>query len=306
MPEQLLLPLRPKPLSDELCSSWLLRLASSSGITLHDLRRLISPRIRLPNYDCDLAFGIRQLEEIANATATDLETLRCTLLRFEYDAGQGIGWLEAWLLPVGSDEYTKERLGYQYCPICLGTGIPYFRKLWRFSIINSCIQHRCQLIDRCRRCGLPIHGFAIGLLGLEKSWLRDGEPPFLRCTGCGWDLRGAPPETVENDVLAIQGRHEELLRQTPAGNFNATDYFWLLKNSANLFAKDLGTVPFEYLTVRYRSQVLERADWLLQGGRWRYISSVCSTARADMSRPQRKPAGLAALADKPDQTARTS
>jgi hypothetical protein len=281
MPEQRLLPIRPRPLPDELCSSWLLRLAAESGITLRTLRGLISPRIRVPAYDCDRAFGVHQLRPIAEATGTDVEVVRSTLLRFDEVFEQGIGWPETWLLPVGDDTYTKERVGYQYCPVCLATGVPYFRKRWRFSLFMACTEHERQLVDECKRCGAQIHGFAIGLAGLEKILAPNGEAPFLRCVACGWDLRDVATheDHLSEEILPLQRLHEQLLAASLRREVDGSDYFWMLDHAVQLFAKDVGTIPYAYLKARYRGQVLERANWLLQDERWRYIQSLRTEAR---------------------------
>ena len=281
MPEQFLLSIRPKPLPDELCSSWLLRLASGSGMTMYAFRRVLSPRIfRTPVYDFDRSVGIYQLQPIADATVTPTEVVRSTLLRFDDDGGKGSPWLETWLLPVGSAEYTKERIGYQYCPECLASGVPYFRKRWCFSLFTACTEHKTQFVDECGRCGAPIHGFAIGLAGLERVLTPNGEVPFVRCVACGWDLRGRGPTCGQADdqVLATQKTHEDLLSQSNRGGGDPSDYSWLLQHAVELFSKELGTLQFGFLKARHRASVLQRAAWLLQDDRWRYISSIRTTA----------------------------
>jgi hypothetical protein len=50
-----------------------------------------------------------------------------------------------------------------------------------------------------------------------------------------------------------------------------------------MFAKGFGTVPFEYLKTRHRAAVLKQAYWLLAEDRWRFIQSVCSSARRSLN-----------------------
>jgi hypothetical protein len=168
MDDQLVLPIRPQPLQDELCSSWLLRLSTDCGTTLYALRRVISPRLRLPIHDFDRSVGVQQLASIAKSTLTQQSVVRETLLRFHgADIDDG-GWLEQWLLPIGGDDGSGKPQGYQYCPECLSDGTPYFRRSWRFSFVVVCTRHVRPLLDQCGRCGASIHATPIGLAGLER------------------------------------------------------------------------------------------------------------------------------------------
>jgi hypothetical protein len=294
MDSQLVLPLRPKPLTDELCSSWLLRLASECGLSLHTLRRVIAPRLRLPIYDFDRSVGVTQLATISKATLTDTNRVRDTLLRFEGVSTTGLSWLEQWLLPIGTSNREGKVLGYQYCPDCLAEGTPYFRRSWRFSFVVGCTAHGRHLADQCGRCGAAIHGLPIGLAGLERVLTPGGEPPFVRCGSCGCDLRdaGAAPRYSDGESLKVQARTQLFIQNTQKGVADARDYLVLLYRAAQLFAEELGTIPFEELKTRHRALVLKRASLLLDGDRWRYIQSLRGTPRPPMSEviPSRKPA----------------
>ena len=169
-------------------------------------------------------------------------------------------------------------------------GFPDFRKRWRFSLFTACTEHKTQFVDECGRCGAPIHGFAIGLAGLERVLTPNGEVPFVRCVACGWDLRGRGPTCGQADdqVLATQKTHEDLLSQSNRGGGDPSDYSWLLQHAVELFSKELGTLQFGFLKARHRASVLQRAAWLLQDDRWRYISSIRTTARPSLSVGARK------------------
>ena len=141
----------------------------------------------------------------------------------------------------------------------------------------------------CGRCGSHIHAFSTGLAGLERILTPNAEVPFVRCVKCGWDLRtaaGIQQEAPENTLL-IQSRHDEWLEK-----LNPDDYFWVLNHAVSAFAGELGTLPFACMWTRHRAEVLQRAAWLLDGDRWRYIQSVCGTPRPPMgvSAARRKPA----------------
>ena len=277
MGEQLYLPIRPRPQPDELCSSWLLRVAAGSGMPFHNFRQIVAPRGRVPSYDFDRGIGVHQLKPIAAATLTDIEIVRSTLLRFDDDGGIGRSWLAQWILPVGAEEHGMKPVGYQYCPDCLATDTPYFRKSWRFSFAVACTKHDRELQDECGRCGAPVHAFLLGLAGLQRIVMMDGLPPFVRCVECGWDLRnrGAAATTITPEVLAVHRFLESLVCESE----DASEYFWMLLRATELFSKEMGTLPFEFLRARHRATILLRATWLFENDRWRYIQSVAASPR---------------------------
>lgn len=289
MSEEKLLPVRPKPLAGELCSSWLLRLAACLCITLLDLRRVIAPRIRIPFSDPDRTLGVHNLRVIAEKTGVELEAIRQTLLRFDSDERTAL-WPESWLLPIGSWEYTKAGVGYQYCPSCLAEGTAYFRKIWRFGLLTACTRHGCEFVDACQRCSQPIHAFPNGLLGLERVLTASSEPPFVTCTNCGWDLRTGKAAAVSAEDLEVQVAHERWLEELGNLGQDPSEYFWLLSHAVDLFSKEIGTIPFIYLPVRHRIEVLRRADWLLADDRWTYIQSISSVRRQPLGSAVKKPA----------------
>jgi uncharacterized membrane protein len=59
----------------------------------------------------------------------------------------------------------------------------------------------------------------------------------------------------------------------------SSDYFWALLHASATFARELAGLPYQVATVGDRKDILLRAMWLLDGGRWRYIKSVCSVPR---------------------------
>lgn len=246
-------------------------------MSFYTFRQVAAPRVRMPTYDFDRGIGVHQLKPIAAATLTDIESVRSTLLRFDDEGGVGNPWLEQWVLPVGATDHTNKPLGYQYCPDCLATDTPYFRKSWRFSFAVACTKHDRELLDECGRCGAPVHGFTLGLVGLQKIVMPDGSPPFIRCVDCGWDLRsrGAAAAAITTEVLEVQRSLERLI-----GESDPSNYFWMLLRATELFSKEIGTLPFEFLRARHRAPVLSRAVWLLQDDRWRYIQSVTSSPKA--------------------------
>jgi hypothetical protein len=114
-----------------------------------------------------------------------------------------------------------------------------------------------------------------------------GEPPFIRCGACGWDLRdaGALDGSDHSDAVALQRAVESIVRGTQVRTINGREYLNLLNRSTEMFAKDVGTVPFEFLKTRHRAAILQKAYWLLAEDRWRFIQNVCSSARPSLNTP---------------------
>jgi transposase len=116
-----------------------------------------------------------------------------------------------WTLPVRNSR-GKTRHGLQYCPLCLSSEEPYYKRTWRLSIITICSEHRVQLLDRCTECGSPV-SFNSATSG------RMHHPPSDRmtfCYSCRADLRrfksgGLTP--VSGDEISFQSRMEAALRE---------------------------------------------------------------------------------------------
>jgi hypothetical protein len=248
---------------------------------------VIAPRIRIPFSDPDRTLGVHNLRVIAEKTGVELEAIRQTLLRFDSEERTAL-WPESWLLPIGSWEYTKAGIGYQYCPSCLEEGPAYFRKIWRFGLLTACTRHGCEFVDACQRCSKPIHAFTNGLLGLERVLTARSEPPFVTCTNCGWDLRSGKAAAAPIEYVEVQVAHERWLETLGNSEQDPSDYFWLLSHAVELFSKEIGTIPFVYLPVRHRAEVLRRAGWLLADDRWTYIQSIATSRRKPLALTMKK------------------
>ena len=89
----------------------------------------------------------------------------------------------SWILPLGVFHRTRRRFGLQCCPRCL-VEARYFRRLWRLAFATLCIEHRCELIDRCRQCGAPLmfHRAEQGDRNRYDATIS------TQCGACGYDL----------------------------------------------------------------------------------------------------------------------
>ncbi len=175
-------------MKDELLSHWLVRLAWNNRQKLNHFtwKQLGLPKMAWYR-DIDRWLNEDHIDQIATLSGTALARARQTSLR----SWQGVLWesLETrggaqWLMQVKSVGRIKKLAGQQYCPHCLTSGTPYFRKSWRL-IIPFCSLHMRWLLDRCQKCASPIN-FHSG----DYGWSVVG--PELRsayCGKCGHDLR---------------------------------------------------------------------------------------------------------------------
>jgi hypothetical protein len=269
-----------QPLPDELCSSWLIRLAAGQGLSLRNFQRLVMPRIRISN-DADLTLGEHQVQTIAVSTGIHPEAVRQTLLRCDPVFGQAGLWLERWIIPIGEEDSENRTVGYQYCPACLDNGEPYFRKSWRYALFTLCTDHGCMLVDTCARCGEPIHAYRSGLAGMGALVVApNGISLLSRCRKCGWDLRKTSQEPSPGELLHQQIQHQQAILAWRRKESDPLAYFLLLRESCATFAREIANAPYVIATPKERVQVLMRAGWLLNEGRWRYIQSICDIPRS--------------------------
>jgi hypothetical protein len=187
-----LLPMHPKPLEDELLSSWWFRLARANCEKLHTFTRAIVPNVAIWNRDIDRSVTDDVLQVLAAKTGTSLERVRATTLRdFEgrlFERFNANGNCR-WILPIGIYHRSRRLYGLQYCPLCLREDeVPYFRRLWRLSFVTMCPKHWMPLLDRCSCCGEPVAFHRRDLRGPRSIY---PEHPITLCQHCELDLRDA-------------------------------------------------------------------------------------------------------------------
>jgi hypothetical protein len=206
MPYGRLWPAHPKPLEDELLSSWWVRLARANHERLHSFTRLCLPGSSVWNRDIDRSVSRTALRVLARKTGTRLDWVEATTLRaFE-------GRLFArfnkktntrWVLPLGVYHRTHRGFGLQFCPECLRSDrVPYFRRAWRLAFVTVCPHHWSVLRDRCPHCGA-----AVAFHRLEFGGRR-GELPehaITTCQRCGLDICDGTGSS-EAHLLPIRAR----------------------------------------------------------------------------------------------------
>lgn len=280
-------PAHPKPLPDELLSSWIVRIARTNGLKLQTFcDRAFGKERQLWNRDIDRLASPWLLASLARHTGTPTGTVRRTtldiycgrLFRERNSAGQ-----LRWILPAGIYHRTRRRFGVQFCPRCLAEDQePYFRTRWRVAALAFCAGYRLRLHDRCPACAVPIvyHRRELGRPNVTESGL------LCLCHACNFDLRRAervaflPYEASIGAELATMAAH--VAGKTTDLSIDHMDVLHQLckvmvslRKSANLaafvalaagapsLAVPRGCQAFESRPVQERDHIIQLAAWLL-------------------------------------------
>ena len=219
------LPLAPRPLPDEIISSWLLRVAAANAVTLSDLLAALEsqhPRALEGVQLLDCAAPHSALAALASFCRVPIRVLEpldlqrrapcleprlllqfpCPLSRTEwhrYRAAADSPWRWSRALWI--------RVRYAHCPVCLGTQTePHIRWEWCFAGLVDCPLHQVDLQDGCPHCG-------------EMDPLHFGppdEPGPVRCSTCqtplGTEERAVQPRSDWEAENAVTEAYRAALR----------------------------------------------------------------------------------------------
>ena len=292
-----LLPVHPKPLTDELLTSWIVRIAEANAVKLHTLTRFLFGDHKRSPWMRDIARSGPEwlVEKISEVTGTTRELANQTTLNSYYGkifpAKQISGQLR-WLLPAKIK--SSNRLGHclQYCPVCLaGDNPPYYRRRWRIGYYTFCTEHDVMLLDACPVCDSPIvihrRDFSVDLNQARR---------MTECNVCGFDLQEAPklfPEVLSRQVYKFHSRivnplerpdrwsdeyglgfsaalHQLCKLMVMIPNKGSLRIF--VENQLGVESQELpfGRFPFEQRRVVERHYVISLALWMLQSPRERF------------------------------------
>ncbi|WP_319542716.1 TniQ family protein [uncultured Pseudodesulfovibrio sp.] len=286
-----LLPVHPKPLPDELITSWIVRIAEANAVKLHTLTRFLFGDHKRSPWVRDVARSGPDwlVDKISEVIGVSRNVVRGTTFdsyfRKVFPCKQVSGQLR-WLLPAKIR--SSNRLGYsiQYCPVCLSDDThQYFRRRWRMGFYTFCAVHGLMLLDACPQCDSPIvihrRDFTVDVNQAGK---------ISQCHVCGLDMRVAPkitPDVYEKDVNAL---YFNLLSSFDnfhdRGMVYGLQYFAVLHHLCKLIvmmpnkgklrthvARQIGIAdidlargrfPFEQRRVQERYYVISLALWLSQ------------------------------------------
>lgn len=184
-------PAHPKPLPDELLSSWIVRVAEANAIKLQTLCWMLFGNERSPwNRDIDRTAPPWLIKALSHHTGSNYwELFHTTLVTYRtrlYPRRQAVGQLR-WVLPVRHYGMRYQAFGQQFCPACLATDpVAYFRKQWRIALFTYCPIHQVELQDACPKCHAPVVHYR-GDFG--RKW--ENALPMHVCHSCGADFREA-------------------------------------------------------------------------------------------------------------------
>lgn len=185
----------PKPLKDELFSSWFARLAYAHHThpqTFINLYFGLKNRSVFKK-NIDTSLDVKLLQQIQIMCKNKIDIFKLTLKTCS-------GYLQENDINIQSNRFFST---LKYCPICLREdNIPYFRKNWKFAFFTICLKHNCFLHDFCQNCNAPL-----SILKMYKDKL-----PFSNCQKCGFELKKARKKTIENKHILAKSSQEKIFK----------------------------------------------------------------------------------------------
>jgi hypothetical protein len=215
----------PKPLPEELLTSWFVRVAEANGIKLQTLSWMLFGYGKSPwQRDIDRLAPTWFLDAVCERSGLSREEAHFATLDIYrgrlYPKSRTSGELR-WILPIGSAGASRRGFGMQFCPECLARDlVPYYRKQWRLALSTYCPDHGCFLYDACPACGAPVAFFRHDF-GREISESKE----IACCWKCEFDFRMAKRVTAVFPTVEAYEIFQSMLRSlklptTDAGNFS--------------------------------------------------------------------------------------
>lgn len=221
------IPCRPKLRSDELFSSWIIRIALQFGMKPQSFCQMMWPSRPFWNRALDRSASSTILDSLAAITGTPLSLVEGSLLR----SLEGVLFPKLvrsgntpWILPLAIYHRMNLRSGLAFCPACLAEGEAYFRREWRLSLFTICLRHQCALLDRCPNCSSPIQPHRVGMG--DRSGYTSQE--LHSCVRCQYDLRRTAVEEQNVDLAIHQSNFAKMLAQPNKNSPSTLDQFCVL------------------------------------------------------------------------------
>jgi hypothetical protein len=296
------LPFAPRPVTGELISSWLLRVAAQNCTTLREL--LTAVPLAYPKADVEVAcldYGLPSEFRAGLAQFCRVSAYAIRNLELQHQFPSVPRWM--FLSFPGNMELASRvsgrRARYNFCLSCLNESFrennpAVIRAVWSLASVTHCHRHYRPLISRCPRCSAedPLR---------FPTRLRD---PRVQCRKCGAHLPTSPQPFDHaphmNFVLAIERaylaaiagmRPEALgLEETSARTFRElVEYFVFLFSSrlswqsSHILARYFvdWDIAFRY----FYTQVVVEAQLGAFTWEWRY-AVMYSVATAILGRPR--------------------
>lgn len=188
----------PRPNSNELLSSYLVRIAYANGMSPLRFCAFHFPKMPIWNRDLDRNATTTFVSSVAlRSQARETEIRDMTLQEWETilaplpSARQSVRpALAHWINALGIYHRSRTRYGMQYCPSCLAEA-DFYRKEWRLSFVTLCERHACSLLDCCVYCQAPIAPHC-------------NETLHLHCHRCGHSLLSPVRRTEDVPEFSIR------------------------------------------------------------------------------------------------------
>ena len=184
-------PIHPKPLDDELLSSWMIRIARAYGVKPSSFWNQFWPM-------ADISFAI-----IDHGLKEGLLRLLSGKMSVSYETTANTT-----LLPFASADHMLLRATrLRFCPCRLAQDVtPYFRRRWQMLPMLVCEVHSILLLAACQQCRERLHP---ELVPIEAA-------SIASCYRCGHDLRQSTTHPIPRSKkyerwLAFQGRLLKLM-----------------------------------------------------------------------------------------------
>ncbi len=193
-----MIPIRPKPKSDEILSSWLIRCAIANGSDPAGWGGGIWNEYRIWTRDFDRSLPKSKAVPLCRATGiscTDIisMTLEPLILRVTNTESFNLNTAWPWVIPTGIRNRSKFN-GLHFCPECLKEVEAYCKKQWRLSWNVACSEHKVILHLRCPKCHTVFSPHLMNYLDTDIG----------KCQKCGCDLRQIVSEKADDGAIGLQ------------------------------------------------------------------------------------------------------
>ncbi len=145
----------PKPLKDELLTSWLTRMAIEHKRILSQFISLFIRHDGSSTTKTDIDFQYSEDFFTSLSQKSNLSEKQILSMSLRSEEGHLFVCNNCLYPPKQIRKQIDKRThnGLMYCPKCLEEDkIPYFRKKWRYTFYNVCPKHNMFLTDRCWAC----------------------------------------------------------------------------------------------------------------------------------------------------------
>jgi hypothetical protein len=193
--------------SDELLSSWLVRVAMAQGCDPLVLTGHFWPQRRVWTVDLDRgSVGSPVAGMALSDDALSNMTLRDIAARIMCPVSRAATW--PWILAAGCRNRARHG-GLQFCPCCLASDArPYYRRRWRLAWHTGCSIHDCTLLDHCDTCGAVLEPHRLTLADAHVAICANCKADLRNQTALPWSPWAAQFQCLSDEVLAREyGRY---------------------------------------------------------------------------------------------------